>query len=71
MYSKSTYTNWSIFAPNMGTVEKIYYKYYEELQNLSNKSGYYEEAIHPEFIMLVTIEDLENQFKNFLNNLLK
>jgi hypothetical protein len=61
-YSKSKYSNWSVFAPNMSAVEKIYDKYYEEVQNLLDKPGYYEEVIHPEFIMPVTIEDLENQF---------
>lgn len=63
MYSNSKYTNWSVFAPNMSAVEKVYDKYCEELQNLSDKPGYYEEAIHPNFIMPVTSQDLEDQLK--------
>lgn len=61
-YSESKYSNWTRFSPVDSEVNRVYDKYYEKIQSVSNEPLFFQEQLHNRFILPITPQDLKKEY---------
>ncbi len=60
-YTESKMSNWTSFDPIDSEIDKIFNKYYTELQKPSPSTKYFEEPLSKGFIRPVSIQEIKNE----------
>jgi hypothetical protein len=60
-YTESKMTNWTSFDPIGSEIDKIYNKYFLELQKISPSTKYFEEPLSKGFVRPVSTQEVKNE----------
>ena len=61
-YSESKYSNWSRFSPADSEIDRVYNKYYDQIQANTIGPLLFEENLHNNFIAPVSLKDLKSEY---------